>query len=253
MACATDNVGRVLAAVKEVREDFSIFIERLTDAESQISQAEDDINGLQGRVDKLEKTASDIASALDMADCRSRHSNVRIVGLPNGAEGNNPVLFLENWLPQVLGADTFLAPVIIECAHRLPSSGKQVGNTSSRPKTMILKFLNYADKVRVLRVAREKGTVMFQNHHIMFFPDLSSEVLKQRRRFEEVKQELRRRKIRYGMIFPTKLLVIHGDRSHFFSSPEEANKFIVDLQKNVGDAEHSSLANFFFFASLPLV
>lgn len=65
-----------------------------------------------------------------------------------GAEGNNPVSFLENWLPQVLGTDTFPAPVINEHIHRLPNSGKQVGNTSSRPKTMILKLLNYVDKVR---------------------------------------------------------------------------------------------------------
>ncbi|ROL53181.1 Retrotransposon-like protein 1 [Anabarilius grahami] len=41
--------------VTQVREDFSTFIERLTEDESRISQAKDNINGLQGRVDKLEK------------------------------------------------------------------------------------------------------------------------------------------------------------------------------------------------------
>lgn len=228
----------VLAVIKEVKEDFITFTERLTEAESRINQAEDNISGLQGRVVKLEKSASDLASALDMAECRSRRSNIRILGLPNGIEGNNPVSFLESWLPQLLGADIFPAPVIIERAHRLPSSGKQAGgNASSRPKTMILKLLNYADKDRILRAARARGTVMFQDHHIMFFPDLSSEVLKQRKRFEEVKIELRKRKIKYGMIFPAKLMVIFRDHRHFFDSPEEAGKFIATLPKDVREAE----------------
>lgn len=129
--------------MKEVREDLSYFAERLTEAESRIGQAEDDISGLQGRVSKFEKTSLNLASALDLAECRSRRSNIHILGLPNRVEGNNPVSFLENWLPQVLGADSFLVPVIIEQAHRLPS-GNQAGNTLSRPKTVILKFLNYA-------------------------------------------------------------------------------------------------------------
>lgn len=102
---------------------------------------------------------------------------------------------------------------------------------------MILKLLNYADKDRILRAARARGTVMFQDHHIMFFPDLSSEVLKQRKRFEEVKIELRKRKIKYGMIFPAKLMVIFRDHRHFFDSPEEAGKFIATLPKDVREAE----------------
>lgn len=194
--------------MKEVREDLSSFAERLTEAESRIGQAEDDISGLQGRVSKFEKTLLNLASALDLAECSS---NIHILGLPNRVEGNNPVSFLENWLPQVLGADSFLVPVIIEQAHRLPS-GNQAGNTLSRPKTVILKFLNYAGEC--WEQLGKEVQVMFQNHHIMLFPDLSPEVLKQQRRFDNMKRELRRRKIKYRIIFSAKLLVIYGDHRH---------------------------------------
>ncbi|KAL0198383.1 hypothetical protein M9458_006923, partial [Cirrhinus mrigala] len=164
----------VLAAVKEVREDFSSFAGRLTEAESRIGQAEDDISDLQGRVSKLERTALDLASALDLAECRSRRSNIRILGLPNGIEGNIPVSFLENWLPQVLGADSFPAPWQSGWKHTLKAKNNDT---------------------EISQLCRQRK-VMFQNHHIMFFPDLSPEVLKRRKRFDDVKRELRRRNIK---------------------------------------------------------
>lgn len=76
----------VLSALKDVREDLSSFTERLTEAKSCIGQAEYAINDIQGRVSKLEMTTTDLAAALDLAECRSRRSNIRILGLPNGVE-----------------------------------------------------------------------------------------------------------------------------------------------------------------------
>ncbi|XP_028435645.1 C-type lectin domain family 10 member A-like [Perca flavescens] len=52
---------------------------------------------------------------------------------------------------------------------------------------MIMKFLDYRDKVRVVKAARAKGKVLYKNQQVMFFPDLPTEIHKQQKRFDSVK------------------------------------------------------------------
>lgn len=53
--------------------------------------------------------AQDIAALLNKVDDlenRSRRNNVRLVGVPEKAEGRNPVAFLESWLINAIGKDS---------------------------------------------------------------------------------------------------------------------------------------------------
>ena len=74
---------------------------------------------------------------------RSRRSNVRLIGLPENAEGKDACIFLEKWIPEMLGAGSFSAPLAIERAHRVPS-GRPKPNAP--PRALLIKFLNYKDK-----------------------------------------------------------------------------------------------------------
>lgn len=78
---------------------------------------------------------------------RSRRLNLRVIGLPERTEKGDAVAFLQTWLPKVLGLDTFPNPLVIERARRL--QGQQTPN--GPPHAIIMKFLNYQDKVRVMR------------------------------------------------------------------------------------------------------
>ena len=168
---------------------------------------------------------------LDDLENRDRRSNLRLIGLPENTENGDAAAFLQNWLPEVLGPDTFPCPVIIERAHRLP--GRQAPNAP--PRILIMKFLNYQDKVRVMRAARRKGKVMYRNHHIMFFPDLSAEVQKQRKLYDAVKRQLRELNIDFGLIFPAKMRIFYQGSRHLLHTPTEVEDFIRRVrQQKVG-------------------
>lgn len=136
-----------------------------------------------------------LTDKLDDLENRSRRSNLRLVNVPEKMEGTDAVAFLERWLPEVLRPTAFPAPLLIERAHRLP--GRTQPNRSTRPRVLIVKFLNFQDKVCVMRAARAKGKVMCGDQGIMFFPDLSAELHRRRRCFDVVKQQLRSLNIRY--------------------------------------------------------
>ncbi|CAG5956610.1 unnamed protein product [Menidia menidia] len=92
--------------------------------------------------------------------------------------------FVERLIPRLLGEEHFPTPATIEKAHRL-------GRASERTRPILVKFLNFRDKDKVLRVAREKRTVQMDNNRISFYPDYSIEVQRKMLAFNEVKKKLR--------------------------------------------------------------
>lgn len=60
-----------------------------------------------------------LCEKLDDIEDRIRRNNLRFVGFPEGCESCDPVMFLENVLPEMLDIPTPLKGWFIECAHRL--------------------------------------------------------------------------------------------------------------------------------------
>lgn len=55
------------------------------------------------------------------------HNNVRVVGLPEGAEGLNPTSFAEKFFQDILTLQQVSSAYIVECAHRLPMGPRPQG------------------------------------------------------------------------------------------------------------------------------
>lgn len=73
---------------------------------------------------------------MDLED-RSRRNNLRLVGLPEGEEGDNPVAFLQaglhRWFPSLKGVTAE-----VDRAHRT-----QGDKASSRPRTLLFRLLRW--------------------------------------------------------------------------------------------------------------
>ena len=146
----------------------------------------------------------------------------------------------------MLGDYNFPGPVLIERAHRLGRINNKDGNQAvARPRAVVMKFLNYADKVRVMKAARIKGKILVDNQRVLFFPDVSADLLKWRKVFDTAKKELASLSIpdlRYGIIHPAKLLVTVGGRRRIFDMATEAEAFVRGLKSDARDAEASETA-----------
>lgn len=73
---------------------------------------------------RLAKDANDRAE--DMENCLQRN-NVRIVGLPEHAEGRDPTVFVKNWLLELFVKEAFSLFFAVERAHRVPPHPPQLG------------------------------------------------------------------------------------------------------------------------------
>lgn len=219
----------VLEAIRDVKRDVKDFSGRMEEAEKRISEVEDTLASEKAKTETLVQQVALLTNKLDELENRSRRSNLRLINMPEKVEKDNAVTFLEKWLPEVLGPGTFPSPPIIERAHRLPSRAQYGGAAS--PRVIIMKFLNFQDQVRVLRAARAKGKVLYRDQEVKFFPDISAELHRQRRRFDGVKQQLRVLNIRFGIIYPAKLRLTINGQVREFENPAEAEKFVQGLPR----------------------
>uniref|UniRef100_H3A7K7 L1 transposable element RRM domain-containing protein n=1 Tax=Latimeria chalumnae TaxID=7897 RepID=H3A7K7_LATCH len=202
---------------------------KLDNITSRLDTLERQIGDIEDRVYVLENALSEIHRLREKCDDlenRARHSNLRIIGLPKGIEGKDPILFMEKSLVEVLGENTFPGRIEIERAHRALRPRPKEGE---RPRIMIFKLLRFPNKMRILRRARELGQLTYQNHKIFFFPDVSAELQARRHEFTEARCLCHLLQIPFSLLHPAKLRLSLREGPTFFIDPEEAVSFLRQL------------------------
>lgn len=188
-----------------IRQDMHTFKERISAAEERISTLEDSLHPVMKSNKKITQQLSIHDSRLEDIENLLCRNNVRIVGLPERAEGNIPVKFIEKWLISTLGAEHFTSLFfLVEWAHRVPVRSLPSGGA---PRTFIQKMLNYKDRDIILQRARHLPEIWMDGSKIRFFPDFSAAVQRQRAGFMEVKRQLRQMELSYSILFPARLLL----------------------------------------------
>lgn len=118
------------------------------------------------------------------------------------AEGQNPCCFLENWIPEALGAATLQPSVVLERAHWIGP----VRDTNPPPRTLIRKFLNYKDKQAVVTATRAKKDIWYKDQQVRFYSDLAEGIHQLRKQFNLIRHELRNLGIWNGVTHLARLL-----------------------------------------------
>lgn len=221
------KVDTVLAAIRDQTTQILALGVRLGEAEDRIASVETTTESLQAKVIHLEKQVSVMSEHIDN---RERRCNIRLVGLPEGTEGSDPVNFMETWLPSHLKITTKTGKIKLGRAHR--SQAPKPGH-NQRPRPIIMKFHNFADKQRVMDAARRLGTE--PDHpartgpRISFFNDYSAAVVKKRKAFDDVKERLKKMNIGYALMYPATLKMTVNGTEKRFDTPEGASAFVDSL------------------------
>lgn len=110
---------RPLAQLLQVQcEELDSHEKRISEAETRISALEDTVEPAEGKLRALEKQVRNMSEHIDDLENRGRRKNIRIDGLPEEVEGNNPTQFFETWLPKTLNIETKTGRIKLERAHR---------------------------------------------------------------------------------------------------------------------------------------
>lgn len=216
LATLSVHVGKVQADISFIRHDLQNVRERLSAAEERISTVEDAIPPLSKEVKTHTAQIAALFLKTDDFENRLRRNNVRLIGVPEKAEGSNPGDFFEQWLAQAIGREKLSPLYAVERAHRVPTRLPPPG---APPRPVLVRVLHYKDRDVILRAARDLPELAIDNSRISIFPDFSAEVQRRRMQFIAVKKRLRDLQIAYAMLYPARLRVTALGRAHFFDTP----------------------------------
>lgn len=229
----TNLAGEVKSMKMEisfVHQDMQKLHECTSAVEGRISTLEDEWQPLQRDVKYTHSMAAANASRLEDMENRLRRDNVRTVGIPEKAEGKNPVAFIEAWLTGTFGKDAFSSMFAVERAHRVPTRPPPQG---APPRAFLFRLLNYRDRDTILSKARVTPSLKVDNTKISLFPDFSAEVQRQRAKFLDIKKRLRAVNVQYFMLYQEKLKVLANGSSHFFDNPTAVMHWLDREERNL--------------------
>lgn len=210
-----------------IRADLDKIRGRLRETEDRISVTEDLTSQHEGSLSALQRTVQALVARADDAENRMRRNNVRVLGLPEGAEGDRPAEFAEAFFKTLLELREVPPTYVVERDHRVPTGRRVVG---APPRPFLVRFLNYRDRDLILREARKHPTLPYEHTAVHLYPDFTADLQKRRKTFTDVRRRLREREIKYSMLYPCRLRVQHEGSVKFFESPEEAEVWISTLQ-----------------------
>ena len=213
------KMGEVTEGLNILRADHNKLKDRVAQTERnlgeltpKITETHSGIQDLTDRIRYLEGRAED-------SEGRARRNNLRIVGMPEGEEGTNPLTYLESWLKSLMPEGPLTPFFSIERAHRVPGRRPPPG---AAPRPLLAKLLHYRDSDIILQEARRSGPIKVNNNTIMLFPDYTAAIQQQRSSFLTVKRKLHALNLKYALLFPARLRVTDDGKTHFFETPTEA-------------------------------
>eukprot|EP00064_Thunnus_orientalis_P016399 superscaffoldBa00003245_g16464 len=198
-ASSDKKIDPVLKKLEACLSKIATLDTWITEAESRISNSED---AAETHITKLSEVESRLKATLEKLndlENRSRWCNIRIVGLPEGSEGANPVAIFRTWLPELLKVSFKGGSVKLDrCSHTLTSCPLP----GQWPRAVIVKLHNFQDK--------------------------------QRQEFYPVKQQLKERGIAFAMLYPAVLRINHGGQEKFFKHPKDVATFLDKVPQHRG-------------------
>ncbi len=237
---AVDSV--LIPALRELREDIQATNKSVKELREELEviattakQTRDRVDTVQAAAREDRRAVMDLGNQLerltekmtDMED-RSRRKNVRLVGLPEGAEGPNAAGFLRvnlsKWIPSLKGHD-----IEIDRAHRVYDGGRG----SDRPRTLIFRVLRWHDRSEILKGARQAYPVKCAQNNVtlLFFPDFSQVTMIRRKAFNLVLKKMKALGLQLFLTYPAVIKLRHKGEQKSFDSPQKAEDFISSLSQ----------------------
>uniref|UniRef100_H2ZWD8 L1 transposable element RRM domain-containing protein n=1 Tax=Latimeria chalumnae TaxID=7897 RepID=H2ZWD8_LATCH len=210
-----------------IRGNLESLGQRVSAAEVKIGRMEGMMSDHEERLNKVEEElvhqtryAGELWDSIQDLENRSRRNNIRVLGVPEGMEGNRVsglallLSILRDCLP--LGADD---SIVVERAHHTLGPRPP---PDQRPRPIIARLLCFQDRERILRLAREAGELHWRGGKIMIFPNMSRELAAQRKLFTPARRCCMELGLRYALQYLAVLRVTVNGRQRKFEDPEEA-------------------------------
>ncbi len=219
-----EDIQATNKSVKELREEFEAIATEAKQTRDRVDSVQTTAREDRSAVTDLRNQQERLTEKMTDMEDRCRRNNVRLVGLPEGAEGPDAAGFLRvnlsKWIPSLRGRD-----IEIDRAHRVYDGGRG----SDRPSTLIFRVLRWHDRSDILKGARQAYPVKCAQNNVtlLFFPDFSPATAIRRKAFGRVLKKMTVLGLQLFLIYQAVIKLWHKGEQKSFDSPQKADDFIM--------------------------
>ncbi|CAM4733334.1 unnamed protein product [Leuciscus chuanchicus] len=174
----------------------------LTSIQGSLTTLGDHVSELENRVSSNEDNVTDIQSRLKLLEGENSYLRDKLDDVENRSRAYN-LRFLH----------------VPEKAEGINIHGSSAAYLSS-----------FWDKSKILRLARGKKELKYNDKRVHIYPDFSASLLQKRREFDDIKKKLRELDMEYSLHYPATLKIISYGKSVLCKTPGEAEQFLHELQ-----------------------
>lgn len=213
-------------SMKEIKKDIRAILARVGNAEKRIGSLEDKQVTQQRVIQDCLKEIKHLKAKIPYLESHSRRNNLIIVGLEEGTlETGNPAVDPGKELAAILRyildrRETDPAPEV-DRHHR---SLRPRPDPGEPPRPYIVRMLRWSDRQLILGAAAKKKKLAWNGKSFRVFQDLPADIQQRRAEYGDIKKKLRGAGVRYGLLFPARLIVTVDDEQHIYTTPDEALK-----------------------------
>ena len=184
----------------------------------------------------LTKEHKEMSEKLEYLENKSRQNNIRIYGIKEGSEGNDIIDFVTKLLVEKLD----ISPEIIQIAAAHRSLGLTHIRETATPRSMVVRFVQWNTRQRVLNTAWSKREIRMGESRIFFSQDFSSKLQKERSRYTVLRKLLKERNVKSFVVYPSKLRVFIDGAAITYGTLEEAESGLREkgILARPGNGEH---------------
>ena len=183
-----------------LQQKLSSHDQTIAELERASTDHSDQLTTLETTVSTRQKQVKLLTDKCDDLEGRARRNNIRLVGVPEGAEGAQPTELVSRLLKDILGLEE---KPLLDRAHRTlrpkPKEGEQ-------PRPLVIRVPFFHVRNDILRHAGETSRaspLLYRGKKLFLFPDYTALVAKKHAAFMEVKRQLRSCPgVKFGLRFP---------------------------------------------------
>lgn len=175
----------------------------VADTEMRISQAEERDVIVTETLTYLLQQQTKLSDRVDYLENKPHLLNIIIYQVKEGSDREDTVGFLKTLIADKLGIPG--EDITIVQAHR--SLANRPVTEGATPRSIIVRFLQWDMKQKVLKSAWTKKTITHRGSRIFFDHDFSAKLQQEKSLYVPIRKQLKEKQVRSHVIYPSKLKV----------------------------------------------
>lgn len=211
---------------EELKGDLAGLTKRLDETENRIEHVEERMQISEEAASEMLKLYVRLEAKLTETESHNRRENLRIYGVPEGAEKDSTSMltFVENLLREGLHLTEEVGDLGIQRAHR--SLGPQPP-AGSPPRSIVVKLLSFRMKEMLLQKTWQAKGFKWRDSQVNVDHDYPPSIIAKRREYAEVRRALKEKQVKFQTLFPARLRVMYEDGTKIYDSASEAAADLV--------------------------